>query len=165
VTVLEAGAAPARRVTIQPRAASRRERWLRRLPLLPALIYIIVVTQIPFVVTLWYSFQNYYFDVPGGARFTGLSNYTTVFTNAARSQAIMRSPTVVGAWWQSARITTAGAARRLSARQDDRPSNGPSAVLQALRVLAERPAIHVCLWREIDLHPCGARDLGGPGGG
>jgi sorbitol/mannitol transport system permease protein len=69
----------------------RREGWQRRLPLLPALIYLIVVTQIPFLVTLWYSFQNYFFDVPGGAHFNGLSNYTTVFTNAAFRGSLLRS--------------------------------------------------------------------------
>ena len=63
---------------IRPRGGGRRERWQRRLPLLPALIYIIVVTQIPFVVTLWYSFQSYFWDVPGGAHFNGLTNYKTV---------------------------------------------------------------------------------------
>ena len=69
------GPAPPAKVEVRPRGASRREGWQRRLPLLPALIYTIVVTQIPFLVTLWYSFQNYFFDVPGGAHFTGLSNY------------------------------------------------------------------------------------------
>ena len=68
-----------------------REGWQRRLPLLPALIYIVVVTQIPFLVTLWYSFQNYFFDVPGAAHFTGLSNYNTVFTNAAFRGSLVRS--------------------------------------------------------------------------
>ena len=69
----------------------RREAWQRRLPLLPALIYIVIVTQIPFVVTLWYSFQNYFFDVPGAARFTGLSNYKAVFTSAAFRGSLVRS--------------------------------------------------------------------------
>jgi sorbitol/mannitol transport system permease protein len=59
--------------------------------LLPALIYVIVVTQIPFVVTLWYSFQSYFWDVPTGAHFTGLSNYTSVFTNAGFRAALLRS--------------------------------------------------------------------------
>jgi sorbitol/mannitol transport system permease protein len=68
---------------VRPRGASRREAWQRRLPLLPALIYTIVVTQVPFLVTLWYSFQNYFFDVPAPAHFTGFTNYTQAFTNAA----------------------------------------------------------------------------------
>jgi sorbitol/mannitol transport system permease protein len=90
VTVLE-DLAPPPNVEVEPRAASRREAWQRRLPLLPALIYTIMVTQIPFLVTLWYSFQNYFFDVPGGAHWTGLSNYKTVFTNAAFRGALVRS--------------------------------------------------------------------------
>ncbi len=91
MTVVEAGAAPTPKVGIRPRAASRRDRWLRRLPLLPALIYVVVVTQIPFVVTLWYSFQSYFWDVPGGAHFTGFSNYKTVFTSAAFRGSLVRS--------------------------------------------------------------------------
>jgi polyol transport system permease protein len=76
---------------VLPRGMSRRELWLRRLPLLPALIYLVVVTQIPFVVTLWYSFQNYFWDQPGGAHFNGLSNYATVFTNPAFRGSLLRS--------------------------------------------------------------------------
>jgi len=90
VTVIE-DLAPAPRVAVQPYGISRREGWMRRLPLLPALIYTIVVTQIPFVVTLWYSFQSYFWDTPGGAHFTGLSNYKTVFTNPNFRGAVVRS--------------------------------------------------------------------------
>ena len=91
MTVAETGAAPARQASIRPRTATQRERWLRRLPLLPALIYVVVVTQIPFVVTLWYSFQNYFWDQPGGATFAGFRNYTTAFTNAAFRGSLLRS--------------------------------------------------------------------------
>jgi sorbitol/mannitol transport system permease protein len=90
VTVLEDLAVPPR-AEVRPRGLSRRERWLRRLPLLPALIYIVVVTQIPFLVTLWYSFQSYFWNSPAPARFTGFSNYTTVFTNPAFRGALVRS--------------------------------------------------------------------------
>jgi sorbitol/mannitol transport system permease protein len=92
VTAVEAGAAAAAtQVGIRPRGAGRRERWQRRLPLLPALIYIIVVTQIPFVVTLWYSFQSYFWDVPGGAHFNALTNYRLVFTDATFRGSLWRS--------------------------------------------------------------------------
>ncbi len=90
MTVLE-DLAPPPRVDVRPRGVSRREGWRRRLPLLPALIYIVIVTQIPFVVTLWYSFQNYFFDVPGAAHFTGLSNYKAVVTSAAFRGSLVRS--------------------------------------------------------------------------
>src|SRR5580700_7895702 len=90
MAVLERATMPVK-TTASPRAAARRDRWLRRLPLLPALIYTIVVTQIPFLVTLWYSFQSYFWDTPGGARFNGLSNYKTVFTNPNFRGAVVRS--------------------------------------------------------------------------
>jgi sorbitol/mannitol transport system permease protein len=90
VAVVETGAAPPV-MEVRPRAAGRREAWQRRLPLMPALIYIVVVTQIPFLVTLWYSFQNYFFDVPAPAHFVGFSNYTSVFTDAAFRGSLVRS--------------------------------------------------------------------------
>ena len=91
MAVIETGATATPKVAVRPRGASRREGWQRRLPLLPALIYVVVVTQIPFLVTLWYSFQSYFFDVPAPAHFIGLSNYTTVFTNAAFRGSLVRS--------------------------------------------------------------------------
>ena len=72
MTVLE-DLAPPPKVEVKPRGVSRRERWQLRLPLLPALIYTIVVTQIPFLVTLWYSFQSYFWNTPAPASFTGLA--------------------------------------------------------------------------------------------
>ena len=90
MTVLE-DLAPPPKVEVKPREIGRRELWQRRLPLLPALVYTIVVTQIPFLVTLWYSFQSYFWNTPAPAHFTGLSNYTTVFTSPAFRGALVRS--------------------------------------------------------------------------
>jgi sorbitol/mannitol transport system permease protein len=90
VTVVE-DLAPPPKVEVRPRGVGRREAWLRRLPLLPALIYVVVVTQIPFVVTLWYSFQSYFWNSPAPAHFTGLSNYKAVFTSSAFRGALVRS--------------------------------------------------------------------------
>ena len=77
-----------------PRGMSGREKWSRRLPLLPALIYTIVVTQVPFLVMLWYSFQSYFWNEPGGAFFTGLSNYAHVFTDPDFRDALVRTVTM-----------------------------------------------------------------------
>lgn len=83
--------APPRKAALRPRGVTRREAWQRRLPLLPALIYTIIVTQVPFIVTLWYSFQNYFWDQPGGAKFDGLTNYKNVFTDPNFRSALWRS--------------------------------------------------------------------------
>jgi len=90
VTVIE-DLAPSPKVEVKPRGISRRERWQLRLPLLPALIYTIIVTQIPFLVTLWYSFQSYFWNTPAPAHFIGVANYKTVFTNPAFRGALVRS--------------------------------------------------------------------------
>ncbi len=90
MTVLE-DLAPPPKVEVRPRAARRSAKWQRRLPLLPALVYTVVVTQIPFLVTLWYSFQSYFWNTTAGARFNGLSNYKTVFTDPAFRGSLVRS--------------------------------------------------------------------------
>nr|WP_250323959.1 sugar ABC transporter permease [Williamsia sp. CHRR-6] len=58
---------------------SRAEGWRRRGPLLPALIFMIVVTQIPFLFTLYYSTQSWNLVRPGSREFNWLNNYVDVF--------------------------------------------------------------------------------------
>lgn len=57
---------------------SRAEGWRRRGPLLPALIFMIVVTQIPFLLTLYYSTLSWNLVRPGSSQFVGLNNYLAV---------------------------------------------------------------------------------------
>lgn len=59
----------------------RRQAWSRRLPLLPALLFTVVVTQLPFVVTLWYSFHRWDFLKPGSFSFNGIENYVKPFSD------------------------------------------------------------------------------------
>jgi sorbitol/mannitol transport system permease protein len=61
---------------------SRKDGWIRRAPLLPALIFTIIVTQLPFLITIWYSLQSWNLVRPGSQRFVGLENYGTVFTDS-----------------------------------------------------------------------------------
>jgi sorbitol/mannitol transport system permease protein len=62
----------------QDPGVSRAEGWRRRGPLLPALIFMIVVTQIPFLFTLYYSTLSWNLVRPGSRRFVGLNNYLEV---------------------------------------------------------------------------------------
>jgi sorbitol/mannitol transport system permease protein len=57
---------------------TRGEGWRRRGPLLPALIFMIVVTQIPFLFTLYYSTLSWNLVRPGSRRFVGFQNYVEV---------------------------------------------------------------------------------------
>ena len=59
-----------------------RQGWVRRAPLLPALVFTIIVTQLPFLLTLWYSLQSWSLVRPGSQHFVGLSNYADVFQDS-----------------------------------------------------------------------------------
>ena len=67
---------------------SRREAWARRLPLLPAFIYVFLVTQIPFVLTIYYSFFSWNLLKPGSFRFSGLDNYVGLITDESTRIAV-----------------------------------------------------------------------------
>jgi sorbitol/mannitol transport system permease protein len=62
--------------------SARSEGWARRAPLLPALVFTIVVTQIPFLLTLYYSFQSWNLVRPGSRHFVGFENYAAVFADS-----------------------------------------------------------------------------------
>ncbi|HZD02750.1 MAG TPA: sugar ABC transporter permease [Actinomycetes bacterium] len=72
-------------------ALERRGRWARRSLILPALVYTILVTQIPFVITIWYSLQSWNLLRPGSRRFAGLSNYSAIFTQTGFRTAVVNT--------------------------------------------------------------------------
>jgi sorbitol/mannitol transport system permease protein len=72
-------------------SVARRDGWLRRLPLLPALVYVIVVTQIPFLMTVYYSFFSWNLLKPGSFRFTGLDNYAGLLTDERVRTAVLNT--------------------------------------------------------------------------
>jgi sorbitol/mannitol transport system permease protein len=80
MTAIASTAAAAHRVRARPQR--RREGWARRAPLLPALVFTIIVTQLPFLVTLWYSLESWSLVRPGSRHFIGLSNYADVFRDS-----------------------------------------------------------------------------------
>ncbi|BCJ67423.1 carbohydrate ABC transporter permease [Polymorphospora rubra] len=74
--------APARKKPPAPPArGGARERLIRRAPLLPALVFAIVVTQIPFLVTIYLSTLSWNALRPGERDFVGLANYADVLTD------------------------------------------------------------------------------------
>jgi len=62
-------------------SVARRDGWLRRLPLLPAFVYVVILTQIPFALTIYYSFFSWNLLKPGSFRFTGIDNYVNLLTD------------------------------------------------------------------------------------
>jgi sorbitol/mannitol transport system permease protein len=66
-----------------------RERWKRRGPLLPALIFTIIVTQLPFVITLVYSFFSWNLLRTEGRHFAWFENYSRVLSDSTTRKALL----------------------------------------------------------------------------
>ena len=49
--------------------------WRRRAPLLPALLFTILLTQVPFVMSVWYSLTDWKVIPPSPRKLVGLRNY------------------------------------------------------------------------------------------
>jgi len=63
------------------REFQRRDKWRRRLPLLPALLFLIAVTQVPFLFNIWFSLLDWKIVPPRGPDFIGLENFIEGYSN------------------------------------------------------------------------------------
>ncbi|RCW40993.1 carbohydrate ABC transporter membrane protein 1 (CUT1 family) [Halopolyspora algeriensis] len=70
---------------------SRAEGWRRRAPLLPALLFTILVTQVPFLLTVYYSTHSWNLVRPGSWEFVGLQNYLYVFRDSQFREVAMNT--------------------------------------------------------------------------
>ncbi|WP_051505252.1 carbohydrate ABC transporter permease [Brevibacterium sp. VCM10] len=89
--MFEVSASAAERASqpITPPKPRAKDRWLKRAPMLPALIFVILVTQIPFAITIIISFMNWNAAYPDDISFGTVANYVTVFTDADLLKAVM----------------------------------------------------------------------------
>jgi sorbitol/mannitol transport system permease protein len=70
------------------KALQRSGDWARRAPLLPALIFTILMTQLPFVATIVISFMNWNAYYPDERGFAGVDNFARVFTDTNTRKAV-----------------------------------------------------------------------------
>jgi sorbitol/mannitol transport system permease protein len=68
-----------------------RKAWSLRAPLLPALVFMVVMTQLPFVATLVISTLSWNSLEPGTREFVFLDNYQTMFTDSALREALFNT--------------------------------------------------------------------------
>ena len=73
------------------RRLQRREAWRRRIPLLPALLFTIVVTQVPFLFNIWYSLTDWKIVPPSPRRFIGIDNFVDLVSNRFFREAVWTS--------------------------------------------------------------------------
>jgi sorbitol/mannitol transport system permease protein len=86
-------------------ASGRPTRWLaswtRRAPVLPVIVYLVLVTQAPFLLTVFYSTQSWnLLDPTAGRRFIGLDNYLSLgnvadFGRTVANTAILTASVIV----------------------------------------------------------------------
>jgi sorbitol/mannitol transport system permease protein len=89
-TELQPRTGPAWDRPAEDKAALRRAGdWARRAPLLPALIFLIIVTQLPFVITLVISFMNWNAYYPDERGFAGFDNFRRVLTDVNTRDSII----------------------------------------------------------------------------
>ncbi|ONK10283.1 sugar ABC transporter permease [Streptomyces sp. MP131-18] len=81
-------AAP-RAAAVPPKNPGRAKAWATRAPLLPALIFLVVVTQLPFAATLVISLWDWNALYPDDRAFTGFGNYEAVLRDADLRQAVL----------------------------------------------------------------------------
>ena len=81
---------------VQERPRRRSDAWNRRAPLMPALVFAIIVTQVPFLLTVWYSLRSWNLVRPGSDHFVGLANYGQVFSDSVFRGALWHTVLLTG---------------------------------------------------------------------
>ncbi|GAB2612450.1 sugar ABC transporter permease [Paractinoplanes abujensis] len=76
---------------VRPTKGGAKDRWVRRAPLLPALIFAIIVTQVPFLYTIYLSTTSWNALRPGDKPFVGFDNYVTVLSDSRLRSALVNT--------------------------------------------------------------------------
>jgi sorbitol/mannitol transport system permease protein len=95
MTTLEAAALRAQR-TVKATPAEKKGLRLSRLLLWPALIVSMILTQIPFLVTIYYSLQSWNLLRPNEQEFVWFQNYVTVITGGEFIPSLISTVIITG---------------------------------------------------------------------
>ena len=96
-------------------------------PLMPALLFTIVVTQIPFLLTIYYSLQSWNLAKPSSPHWVGLRNYGDVFSDPVFYGALLHTiENGLGVATLTANDTTAPMTDLLAQVAPPSPSPSPS---------------------------------------
>ncbi|WP_067495134.1 carbohydrate ABC transporter permease [Actinoplanes sp. TFC3] len=78
-------------VPVVPPKGGAKDRWIRRAPLLPGLIFALIITQVPFLFTLVLSTLDWNALRPGDRSFIGIDNYVTVLSDGRLRAALLNT--------------------------------------------------------------------------
>jgi sorbitol/mannitol transport system permease protein len=135
------------RISLRRSAASRRDpRWL----LVPALVYLLVVTQVPFLQTIWYSLRSWNLLKPrAGQQFVGIDNYTELLTDRNIIDSMVRTVTLTASVVALALLLGLGLAGLLHRRFRGR-ALARTLLLTPLLIM---PAASALVWKNMLMHP------------
>ena len=81
MAIAQSSSQPLRRTRQAPTTGRQlTDQQVGRLLVMPALIFAILVTQAPFILTIWYSLQRWNLNRPERRAFVGLDNYVYLLT-------------------------------------------------------------------------------------
>ena len=133
------------RIAAKDKAVNRR----RRLPLLPALLFVIVMTQLPFLATLVISFMRWNALFPDDRGFAGVSNYVEVFTDPNLRRSVIVTVVLTATVVAVSLLLGLGIALLL-----DRPFRGRGAVrTMMIAPFLVVPVAAALLWKHALLNP------------
>ncbi|MET0886617.1 MAG: sugar ABC transporter permease, partial [Mycetocola sp.] len=129
--------------TFPPPRKKPKQLWASRGLLWPAVLVLIALTQIPFVVTIFYSLQSWNLLKPGARAFAGFDNYVTVLTNGSFLESLWSTVLITGSTVVLATVAGMGFALLL-----DRPFRG-RALARTLMItpFLIMPAAAALLWK------------------
>ncbi|GGL36993.1 sugar ABC transporter permease [Phycicoccus endophyticus] len=139
--------------TSTPAAAEHGEarirRWARRGPLLPALVFMVVTTQLPMVVTVVVSMFNWNALYPNDIHFVGLDNFVQVFQTDALRGAVVTTIVMTGVVVAASLVLGLGLALLLHRRFWGRGVVRTMLIAPFLMV----PIAAALLWKHVLLNP------------
>jgi sorbitol/mannitol transport system permease protein len=134
---------------VRGRSVGRAAAWVKRAPLMPALVFMIVVTQLPFVATLVVSFMRWNAMYPDDRGFAGLGNYADVVTDAG-----LRSSVLTTVWLTAAVVVVSVVLGLGLALLLDRPFRGRGVVRTMLIApFLLVPVASALLWKHALYNP------------
>ncbi|MGA4842733.1 carbohydrate ABC transporter permease [Streptomyces sp. G45] len=141
--------APARPAPAAARRSARLRAWATRAPLLPALVFMIAVTQLPFVATLVISFFDWNALYPDAREFTGLANYEEVLTDPDLRESVLTTVVLTAAVVLASLVIGLGLALLLDRRFRGRGAVRTLLIAPFLLV----PVAAALLWKHVLYNP------------
>ncbi|WP_017623905.1 carbohydrate ABC transporter permease [Nocardiopsis chromatogenes] len=152
---MSAATAPAREAPAAPARRPEKERgrraagWARRAPLLPALVFLVATTQLPFLATIVYSLRSWNLLRPDSQAWVGLANYARVFTDRQFLGAAANTVLITASCVVVAMLLGIGLALLL-----DRPFRGRGVVrTMIITPFLVLPVATALLWKHIMFEP------------